>query len=70
MVRITNEILLERMSHIQEDITDIKDHLKQLNGQTLNNSEFRIRQTTVNKMFYSFIALFGVSIVTLVAKVI
>jgi len=68
-MRITNEILLERITHIQEDITDIKEHLKQLNGQTANNSEFRIKQTTVNKMFYSFIAIFGVSILTVVIKI-
>mgnify|MGYP006400593911 FL=1 len=70
MARITNEILLERITHIQEDITDIKEHLKQLNRQTAKNSEFRIKQQTVNRMFYSFIAIFGVSIFTMIVKVI
>ena len=42
MARITNEVLAEKLNHIIEDVGDVKEHLKTLNGQVAKNTTLRV----------------------------
>lgn len=42
MSRITNEVLYNEIKHIKDEIIDVKDHLKTLNGKVIENTEFRL----------------------------
>jgi len=69
-MRITNEVLLEKIIHIHEDIQEVKVELTNLNGKVIKNSEFRIRQTTLNKMLWAVISTSGISIIAIVTKLV
>lgn len=69
-MKVSNELLLERIDHVKSDIGDVKDHLEKLNNQTFKNTTFRIKQNTSNKMIVGFFSVFGVSLVTILIKVI
>jgi len=70
VMRITNEVLLEKIIHIHEDIQEVKVELTNLNGKVIKNSEFRIRQTTLNKMLWAVISTSGISIIAIVTKLV
>jgi|ETNvirnome_2_300_1030623.scaffolds.fasta_scaffold02922_5 hypothetical protein len=63
-------IILERINHVRDDITEIKNHLEKLNNQTFKNTAFRIKQNTSNKMIVGFFSIFGVSLITILIKII
>jgi|TARA_R100000501_G_C2631216_1_gene127155 hypothetical protein len=63
-------VILERINHVREDIIEIKNHLEKLNNQTFKNSEFRIRQNTINKLIVGFVSVFGVTMIGMVIKLI
>lgn len=57
-----------QFNHIKENLEDIKNHLKELNGQTEENTKFRYEQTTRNKIVYGIITFIaGVSATALIA---
>lgn len=43
-----HEVIVERLDNIKEDLHDIKEHLKMLNGQTAKNTEFASMQKIIN----------------------
>jgi len=63
-------IILERINHVREDITEIKNHLEKLNNQTFKNTAFRIKQNTSNKMIVGFFSVFGVTLIGMFIKLI
>ncbi len=63
-------VILERVDHIREDLSEIKAHLTKLNNQTFKNTEHRIKQSTTNRMVIGFISIFGVTILGMVIKII
>ena len=69
-MKVSNELLLERIDNIKSDIGEIKDHLAKLNNQTFKNTAFRIKQNTMNKMMIGFFSVFGLSIATILIKII
>jgi len=69
-MKVSNELLLERIDHVKSDIGEVKDHLDKLNNQTFKNTAFRIKQNTSNKMIFGFFSVFGVSLVTILIKII
>jgi len=68
MVKINNEVLLEKINsiskiqelefcHIRKELKDIKTHLTDLNGSTVENTKHRISQQTVNKIMGATIVI-------------
>ena len=69
-MKVSNELLLERIDNVKSDIGEVKDHLDKLNNQTFKNTEHRIKQNTMNKMIVGFFSVFGATIVTILIKII
>lgn len=66
MIKITNEVLAERIdnfrTHMVGELTEIKDHLKQLNSQVAKNTSFRHKAIGIISVLSLFWGLFVVLI--------
>ena len=69
MAKITNEVLLEKITNIGSDISEMKEHMAKINGQVAKNTEHRIQQTTINKIVYLLITTSSVGLVGVVNKI-
>lgn len=69
MAKITNEVLLEKITNIGSDISEMKEHMSKINGQVAKNTEHRIQQTTINKIVYLLITTSSVGLVGIVNKI-
>jgi len=58
---VTNQLLLEKISHSNEILKRVESHLDTVVVEVAKNSHHRIRQSTINRMIGgSIIALLGV----------
>ena len=69
-MKITNEVLLEKINNVHEEVHGINKRLDKLNGQVALNTEHRIKQTTTNKMIWLLSSTFGVAIFGMFIKLI
>jgi hypothetical protein len=69
-MEVSNEVLLERLNHIKDDISEIKNHLNKLNNQTFKNTAHRIKQSNTNRLIAGFVSIFGVTLVGILMKII
>jgi len=68
-MRITNEVLLEKINNVHEEIHGVNKRLDKLNGQVTLNTEHRIKQTTTNKMIWAMTSTFGIAIFGMLIKI-
>lgn len=61
-MKITNEVLLEKINNVHEEVHGVNKRLDKLNGQVALNTEHRIKQTTTNKMIWLLSSTFGLAI--------
>ncbi|MEK9740717.1 MAG: hypothetical protein VW262_05965 [Flavobacteriaceae bacterium] len=61
-MKITNEVLLEKINNVHEEVHGVNKRLDKLNGQVALNTEHRIKQTTTNKVIWLLSSTFGLAI--------
>jgi hypothetical protein len=69
-MKITNEVLLEKINNVHEEVHGVNKRLDKLNGQVTLNTEHRIKQTTTNKMIWLLSSTFGLAIFGMFIKLI
>jgi len=61
------DVLLEKINNIQEDVTEIKEHLKNLNGSVIENSR-KINELRITSKNIKYVLALAIPVVAIVVN--
>lgn len=56
----------QEFKHIRNRLADIVGHLEKLNGQNKENTDHRVRQTTINRIFGALLAIVVAALINMI----
>ena len=69
-MKITNSILMNEICHIIDSCNEIEKHMKLINGNTQTNTIKIAKIDQTHKVIYGLFGVFGVSLVTIILRLI